>query len=59
MNDALPDRVVIAVILLTVILVFALAFALRPANDQERRFLWRESPPAEVAEPSSGGTLAI
>ena len=30
MNDSLPDRVVIAVIALTVILVFAMAFALRP-----------------------------
>ena len=35
MNDSLPDRVVIAVIALTVILVFAMAFSLKPRTNQE------------------------
>jgi len=62
MNDSLPDRVVIAVIGLTVILVFAMAFALRPKPDHERPFLWRDpspSPPAQVSAPLLRGTMAI
>ena len=55
MNDSLPDRVVIAVIALTVILVFAMAFSLKPRTNQERLFLWRDpspSPPAQVSAPT-------
>ena len=55
MNDSLPDRVVIAVIALTVILVFAMAFSLKPRTNQERPFLWRDSspsPPAQVSAPT-------
>ena len=55
MNDSLPDRVVIAVIALTVILVFAMAFSLEPKTNQERPFLWRDpspSPPAQVSAPT-------
>jgi len=62
MNDSLPDRVVIAVIALTVILVFSMAFALRPRPDHERPFLWRDpspAPPAQVSTPLLRGTLAI
>ena len=62
MNESLPDRVVIAVIALTVILVFAMAFALRPRSDHERPFLWRDSsptPPAQVRLPLEKETLAI
>ncbi|QNI58740.1 hypothetical protein SynBIOSU31_01871 [Synechococcus sp. BIOS-U3-1] len=62
MNDSLPDRVVIAVITLTVILVFALAFTLRPRSEHERPFLWRDpspAPAAQVTAPHPRGTLAI
>ena len=62
MNESLPDRVVIAVIALTVILVFALAFALKPGPDHERPFLWRDpapSPPALVSASRVDRTLAI
>ena len=62
MNDSLPDRVVIAVIALTVILVFAMAFALKPRTNQERPFLWRDpspSPPAQISAPIGRRTLAI
>ncbi|WP_114993405.1 hypothetical protein [Synechococcus sp. UW179A] len=62
MNDSLPDRVVIAVIALTVVLVFALAFSLKPRPDQERPFLWRDpspAPSAQVNAPLPKGTLAI
>ena len=62
MNDSLPDRVVIAVIGLTVILVFAMAFALSPKSDHERPFLWRDpspSPPAQVSASLLRGALAI
>ncbi|QNI54337.1 hypothetical protein SynBIOSE41_01828 [Synechococcus sp. BIOS-E4-1] len=61
MNDSLPDRVVIAVIALTVVLVFAVAFSLKPRSDQERPFLWRDpspAPPAQVISPPSSATLS-
>ncbi len=62
MNEPLADRVVIAVIGLTVILVFAMVFALKPRPDHERPFLWRDSsptPPAQVRLSLERGTLAI
>ena len=62
MNEPLPDRVVVAVIALTVVLVFALAFTLKPGSNQERPFLWRDSSPlpsAQVIAPMHTGTLAI
>jgi hypothetical protein len=62
MNEPLPDRVVIAVIALTVILVFAMAFALRPSSNREHPFLWRDSSPlpsAQFIAPMHRGTLAI
>ncbi|KZR87379.1 hypothetical protein MITS9509_01230 [Synechococcus sp. MIT S9509] len=61
MNESLPDRVVIAVIALTVVLVLAVAFSLKPRSDQESPFLWRDpspAPPAQVISPLSRGTLA-
>ena len=62
MNEPLPDRVVIAVIALTVILVFAMAFSLKPRANQQRPLLWRDpspTPPAQVFTPLPKGTLAI
>lgn len=62
MNDPLPDRVVIAVIALTVILVFAMAFALKPRSDDQPPFLWRDesqSPPGLVSTPSQRATPGI
>ena len=62
MNESLPDRVVIAVIALTVILVFALAFSLKPSTNQERPFLWRDpspSPATQVSAPLLRRTLTI
>ena len=61
MNDSLPDRVVIAVIALTVVLVFAIAFSLKPRPDRDPPFLWRDpspAPPAQVITPLQRGTLA-
>ena len=62
MNESLPDRVVIAVIALTVILVFAMAFALKPRTEEERPFLWRDpapNPPALVSTPRPRQTPEI
>jgi len=62
MNEPLPDRVVIAVITVTVILIFAMVFAIKPKSDDERPFLWRDSsltPPAQVRLPLEKRTLAI
>ena len=61
MNAPLPDRVVIAVIALTVILVFAMAFALKTRQNYEP-FLWRDPPPAPPAQISAfvpRGTVVI
>ncbi len=53
MNNALPDRVVMGAIALTLVLVFVLIFSLRPNAKNSQPFLWRDQP-----SPSSS-TLAI
>ena len=48
MNNALPDRVVMAAIALTLVVVFALIFSLRPNNNNGEPLLWKEqSSPSE------------
>ena len=48
MNNALPDRVVMAAIALTLVVVFALIFSLRPNNNNAEPLLWKEqSSPSE------------
>ena len=62
MNEPLPDRVVIAVIALTAILIITMAFAFKPKSDHERPFLWRDSTPtpsSQVRLPLERGTLPI
>ena len=53
MNNALPDRVVMAAIALTLVVVFALIFSLRPNDNNAEPLLWREQ-----SFPSNG-SLAI
>ena len=42
MNNALPDRVVMAAIALTLVVVFVLIFSLRPNDNNSEPFLWKE-----------------
>ncbi|MDC0315450.1 hypothetical protein OAL32_00815 [Synechococcus sp. AH-551-G15] len=42
MNNALPDRVVMAAIALTLVVVFVLIFSLKPNNNNSEPFLWKE-----------------
>ena len=42
MNNALPDKVVMAAIALTLMVVFALIFSLRPNDKNAEPFLWKE-----------------
>ena len=53
MNNALPDRVVMTVIALTLVLVFALIFSLRPNDNNAEPFLWKEQSTPD------GSSLAI
>ena len=59
MNRTLPDRWVIAILAATILLVFALAFSLRPPSSDEQPFLWRDSGPGLERGPSKTGTLAL
>ena len=59
MNRALPDRWVIAILVATVLLVFALAFSLRAPSPDRQPFLWRNSGPELDSSPNPSGTLAI
>ncbi len=42
MNNALPDRVVMAAIAFTLVVVFALIFSLRPNDNNAEPLLWKE-----------------
>jgi len=53
MNNALPDRVVMAAIALTLVVVFALIFSLRPNDKNSEPFLWKEQ------SSPNGSSLAI
>lgn len=59
MNGTLPDRWVIAILLATVLLVFALAFSLRAPSPDHQPLLWRNSAPELDSSPSPSGTPAI
>ncbi|QNI67417.1 hypothetical protein [Synechococcus sp. BMK-MC-1] len=59
MNRTLPDRWVIAILVATVLMVFALAFSLRAPSPDGQPFLWRDSGPTLDSTPSNPGTLAI
>ena len=53
MNNALPDRDVMAAIALTLVVVFVLIFSLRPNDNNAEPFLWKEQ------SSPSGSSLAI
>ncbi len=53
MNNALPDRVVMAAIALTLVVVFVLIFSLRPNDNNTEPFLWKEQ------STPNGSSLAI
>ena len=59
MNEPLPDRVVLAVIAMTMVLVVGMAFLFRPGTDQDRPFLWNDTTPPSTIETPVKGTLAI
>lgn len=59
MNEPLPDRVVLAVIALTIVLVVGMAFLFRPSSDQDRPFLWKNTTPPPSIESPVEGSLAI
>ena len=59
MNEPLPDRVVLAVIAMTMVLVVGMAFLFRPGTDQDRPFLWKDTTPPSTIETPVRGTLAI
>lgn len=54
MNNVLPDRVVIGVIALTIVLVFVLIFSMRPNQNNTDPLLWKEDSP-----PPPQNSLAI
>ena len=59
MNRTLPDRWVMAILAATILLVFALAFSLRPPSSDGQPFLWRESGPGIERGPGKAGTLQL
>ncbi len=59
MNEPLPDKIVLAVIVLTIVLVVGMAFLLHPGSDQDRPFLWRDTTPTPGIESPAEGSLAI
>ena len=54
MNDQLPDRTILLIILATLLLVFFLAFSFKPERiDQEKTIQWMDSSiNSELAYPS-------
>jgi len=58
-NRTLPDRWVIAILAATILLVFALAFSLRPPSSDGQPFLWRDSAPGLERGPDKTGSLSL
>ena len=59
MNEPQPDRVVLAVIAFTIVLVIGMAFLFRPGSDQDRPFLWKVTTTPSTIESAIEGTLSI